>query len=89
MKLLPANPTKQKPVMIVRQAIKSHTTADEQKFLNKIGTYGENIYFSKEEYIVKYMQAAEKRSNWADINKGEVIAHCHDLIAEELAKEKS
>ena len=89
MKLLPANPTKKKPVMIVRQAIKSHTTADEQKFLNKIGTYGENIYFSKEEYIVKYMQAAEKRSNWADINKGEVIAHCHDLIAEELAKEKS
>ena len=89
MKLLPANPTKQKPVMIVRQAIKSHTTADEKKFLNKIGTYGENIYFSKEEYIVKYMQAAEKRSNWVDINKGEVIAHCHDLIAEELAKEKS
>lgn len=89
MKLLPANPTKQKPVMIVRQAIKSHTTADEQKFLNKIGTYGENIYFSKEEYIVKYMQAAEKRSNWADINKGEVIAHCHDLIAEEKEKEKS
>jgi hypothetical protein len=35
------------------------------------------------------MQAAEKRSNWADINKGEVIAHCHDLIAEELEKEKS
>jgi len=89
MKLLPANPTKKKPVMIVREAIKSHTTADEQKFLNKIGTYGENIYFSKEEYIVKYMQAAEKRSNWADINKGEVIAHCHDLIAEELEKEKS
>ena len=89
MKLLPANPTKKKSVMIVRAAIKSHTTADEQKFLNKIGTYGENIYFSKEEYIVKYMQAAEKRSNWADINKGEVIAHCHDLIAEELEKEKS
>jgi hypothetical protein len=89
MKLLPANPTKKKPVMIVRAAIKSHTTADEQKFLNKIGTYGENIYFSKEEYIVKYMQAAERRSNWADINKGEVIAHCHDLIAEELEKEKS
>ena len=89
MKLLPANPTKKKPVMIVREAIKSHTTADEKKFLNKIGTYGENIYFSKEEYIVKYMQAAERRSNWADINKGEVIAHCHDLIAEELEKEKS
>jgi hypothetical protein len=89
MKLLPANPTKKKPVMIVRAAIKSHTTADEQKFLNKIGTYGENIYFSKEEYIVKYMQAAERRSNWADIDKGEVIAHCHDLIAEELEKEKS
>jgi hypothetical protein len=89
MKLLPANPTKKKPVMIVRAAIKSHTTADEQKFLNKIGTYGENIYFSKEEYIVKYMQAAERRSNWADINKGEVIAHCHDLIVEELEKEKS
>ena len=89
MKLLPANPTKKKPVMIVREAIKSHTTADEKKFLNKIGTYGENIYFSKEEYIVKYMQAAEKRSNWADIDKGEVIAHCHDLIAEELEKENS
>jgi hypothetical protein len=89
MKLLPANPTKKKPVMIVRAAIKSHTTADEQKFLNKIGTYGENIYFSKEEYIVKYMEASEKRSNWGDIDKGEVLAHCHDLIAEELEKEKS
>jgi hypothetical protein len=89
MKLLPANPTKKKPVMIVRAAIKSHTTADEKKFLNKIGTYGENIYFSKEEYIVKYMLAAERRGNWADIDKGEVIAHCHDLIAEELEKEKS
>jgi len=83
MKLLPANPTKKAPVMIVRAAIKSHTTADEKKFLNKIGTYGENIYFTKEKYIVKYMEAAEKRSNWGDIDKGEVLAHCHDLIAQE------
>ena len=83
MKLLPANPTKKKPVMIVRQAIKSHTTADEQKFLNKIGTYGENIYFTKEEYIVKYMEAAELRVNWGNISKGEVLAHCHDLLSRE------
>ena len=84
MKLLPPNPTK-KPVslMQVREALKSHTTADEMKFLNKIGTYGENIYFTKEEYIVKYMEAAELRVNWGNISKGEVLAHCHDLLSGE------
>ena len=89
MKLLPSNPTKKTALMVARDAIKSHTTTNEKAFLNKIGTYGENIYFTKEEYIVKYMEAAELRVNWGDIDKSIVIAHCHDLIAEELEKESA
>ena len=47
------------------------------------------IEIKKMGYKPNWVVISEKRSNWADINKGEVIAHCHDLIAEELAKEKS
>jgi len=81
MKVLPVT-AKFKP-MQPRDSINSHNTAEEKKFLSKIGTYGDNIHLPKGRYIEMYMQAIEKRNDWGLINKYDVIEHCRDLLNKE------
>ena len=81
MKVLPVT-AKFKP-MQPRTALTSHTTAEEKKFLNKIGTYGDNINLPRGRYIEMYMQTIDKRSNWGSINKHDVIEHCRGLLNKE------
>ena len=64
----------------VRKAKRSHTTADECKFLNKIGSYSDNPMMDKIGYLKAYIAIAGKRSNWEAISKAEVLDHCYDLI---------
>ena len=59
---------------------RSHTTADECKFLNKIGSYSDNPMMDKIGYLKAYIAIAGKRSNWEAINKAETLDHCHDLL---------
>lgn len=81
MKVLPVT-AKFKP-MQPRTTLTSHTTAEEKKFLNKIGTYGDNINLPRGRYIEMYMQTIDKRSNWGSINKHDVIEHCQYLLNKE------
>jgi hypothetical protein len=81
MKVLPVT-AKFKP-MQPRTTLTSHTTAEEKKFLNKIGTYGDNIHLPRKRYIEMYMEATDKRSNWGHINKYDVLEHCQSLLDKE------
>ena len=74
---------------IIRKAKRSHTTADECKFLNKIGTYAMFPKMTKTGYLNAYIATSANRTVWGDMNKSEVIAYCHDLIARENALQQT
>jgi hypothetical protein len=59
---------------------RGHGTADEKTFLNGIGTYGLNIYYSRKRYIEEYMKASLVRVKWGNIDKQEVLDHCEKLL---------
>ena len=60
---------------------KGHGTADEKTFLNGIGTYGMNIYFSRRRYIEEYVKAVPLRVKWGNIDKHEILEYCEKLLS--------
>ena len=52
------------------KSAQAHTTTDEIKFINGLGKTS----------LQAYLSASEHRSDWGDMNKEEVLAHCRKRI---------
>ena len=54
-------------------------TDDEKRYLRKLSEYSENK-ITRRQLLTNYLNIAEKRDDWADINKGEVLTYCRSLL---------
>jgi len=65
---------------------RSWTTQDELKFIKDIGTHSEKSLCSrslrarKAELLEKYLESADMRTDWVDINKSRVISYARKLL---------
>ena len=59
----------------------SYRTSDEIAFINGLGTFGiRPSEKSKKELLRLYIKSAQKRNDWASIDKDAVIKHAKSLL---------
>lgn len=60
----------------------SHTTENEIKFIQKIGTFNEQSARSTQrDLLANYLKGCARRVNWGDMEKGKVIAFAKERLA--------
>ena len=61
-------------------------THDEKRFLEGIGTYNNKNslikFTTKEKLLEGYIEGCQKRVDWGDIDKGEIIGFAKEQLAE-------
>ena len=61
-------------------------TRDEKKFLEGIGTYNDKNseikFTTKEKLLEGYLKGCQKRVDWGDLDKGEIIEFAKEQLAE-------
>lgn len=59
----------------------AHSTIDEIKFLNDIGTHTEKPDgITAKEILIGYINASTFRANWGSMNRSEVMKHAYALL---------
>ena len=56
------------------------TTGDEIQFIRSIGAWCEHTRLSHIELLKRYLVSANKRKNWANIDKEQVLAFVRESI---------
>jgi len=66
----------------------SHSTENEIKFINNLGTYRpkDQRKESREELLERYLSSCAKRVNWGYIDKSECIRFAKKELKEEMKK---
>lgn len=64
----------------------SHSTENEIKFINNLGTYRpkEKRRESREELLDRYLASCAKRVNWGNIDKAECIRFAKKELKDEM-----
>ncbi len=66
-----------------------YTTQQEKTFLDEIGTFlakDNRNRTSRKQLLLNYIKAANKRTDWLDMNKGEVLSYVYELLSKESLK---
>lgn len=63
------------------------TTENEKEWLDNLGTHRKNG-LSKKESLERYLEASNKRTNWGNIDREEVLTYAKELLEKETKKVK-
>ena len=58
-----------------------HSTIDEIKFIDKLGTYSDTDV-KRRDLLIGYISGCKKRGNWGNINAEYVINHAKNSLRE-------
>ncbi len=66
-----------------------HSVTQEKAFLDGIGSFlgkDNSNQLSRKQTLINYIKAANKRTDWLDMNKGEVLSYVYELLSKESLK---